>query len=72
MTISADPGEMACYEPSHLNLEFVKVSLLVCRPERVKESDYILCDPIIKSVIISLNLRFYYYNYTLSLRFTTL
>ena len=63
MKISADPGDRACYEPSHLDLQFVKVSLLVCRAERVKESDYILCDAMIisiKSVILSLNLRFYY------------
>ena len=34
---SVDPDETAHHEPSHLDLHFVKVYVLVCRAERVKK-----------------------------------
>ena len=36
MANSVDPDEMAHYEPSHLNQQFAKVSVLVYRAEKIK------------------------------------
>ena len=44
MANSIDPDEMACYNLSHL---FAKVSVLVCRDEKVKSSNlYVYQQPL--------------------------
>ena len=40
---SVDPDEMAHNEPSHLDLQFAKVSVLVCKADRVNNCHPPLC-----------------------------